>query len=134
MVSCTAESTSPTSVSTRAAGVARTASNGDLSAWKRSVADAPEAAAAGAASSLFSTVVIVLHFPFFRYRASCSTISEVRHVLVADQIRHGPAIQVVLGQAGFGQALHLRHAPTVLRREQQLRLHIFVVARIVALI
>lgn len=40
-----------------------------------------------------------------------SALTEVRNVVVANKIRHCPAVQVVLGQALLGETLHRVDAP-----------------------
>ena len=51
-----------------------------------------------------------------------SALTEVRNVLVANEIQHSPAAQVVLGQALLGEALHGVEAAALLGGEQQLSL------------
>ena len=70
MVSCTADSTSRARVSTRPAGVSFTASNGDLSLWKRSVAEAPEAAAEATGCSMVVIVISLFSLDLSGFRGS----------------------------------------------------------------
>ena len=51
-----------------------------------------------------------------------SALTEVRNVVVANEIQHSPAAQVVLGQALLGEALHGVEAAALLGGEQQLSL------------
>src|SRR4051794_8792509 len=76
---------------------------------KDSVALAPEPAAEG------EGWVVVMAAPGGRGSATV----EEGDVVVADEVGDGPAVQVVLGQAGLGQALHRAGGALRLRGEQQ---------------
>src|SRR3954466_3776470 len=83
---------------------------------KDAVALAPEPAALG-----LGWVVVM--------RSSCSpSVGDDGDVVVADQVGHRPAVEVVLGQAGLGQALHLFRRAHRLGGEEQLGGHALVVA------
>src|SRR3954451_6679333 len=59
---------------------------------------------------------------------------EEGDVVVADEVGDGPAVQVVLGQAGLGEALHGVGLALRLGGEQQLGADVLVVAGVVALV
>src|SRR4051812_11319686 len=63
-----------------------------------------------------------------------SATGEEGDVVVADEVRHRPAVQVVLGQAGLGEPLHGIGLALRLRGEEQLGADVLVVAGVVALV
>src|ERR1700739_4175403 len=82
MVACTASITSRASRSTRSLGVSLTAANGDLSAWNRSVAEAPEAAALALAEVSKVVLKLVTVVLLVRIFLRCSAVGAVASQLV----------------------------------------------------
>ena len=63
-----------------------------------------------------------------------AALEEKADVVVADQVRDGPAVQIVFGQALVREALHVVRGALSLRGEEDLGLHVLVVAGVVPLV
>src|SRR5438128_11827573 len=99
MTRCTPSSSSLTSRATRSCEVAAAPRRATL-LRNASVAFAPESAARGDVSVVVTIVLL-------SSRGSWA-VAEERHVVVADEVGDGPAVEVVLRQALLGQPLHRR--------------------------
>src|SRR5690606_1430774 len=93
---------------------------------KARVAEAPESAAVGDCCAVLiadSSPVLVI-----------SVLAQDRDVVVVDQVRCRPAVEVVFGHALLGEASHGIGLPRLLHGEELFQAHALVVARVVALV